>query len=602
LPQIPEVSDDPVVEAEYRAARSAFDAGKLDDAKTALEGFAAAHSDDPLAGPATLLLARIALAQGKPQAARELIAGLLPRGDATAQRALLYDAVALHALGQSAAAFQALLPLTGRLTDPAEADLLVEHLVGAAQDMGEPQKALVPLSQLLGYSPDEEQTVKLSERVKSCLQSVTSAKKLAPVLDELGNRSPILSEVTERFARLAIDEGAPDDARKALEKAMAAGTGPRPDIAQLLDELGSRMAVDMGTIGCILPMSGRSKLVGEQALRGVMLGADRVLLDKDGSRLAVILRDDTGDPAKAKAAVRNLVEQENVAAIIGPLDAAAATAAAEEAERLGVPLLTLSSRENRAPTTTVLRPFTSHRAEVRALLSRALLASARRVVLLVPDSDYGKLVANLSLEESKGLGLADPPIVYYPKDATSFAAEAKKAARLAPQSVLLADAAGKVALLAPALAAAGLWAAADPTSAPKGSLPVQLLVTSPGWSADLPRRAGRYLQGALFADYYESWFSPATQSFSALYADEYAAAPSFIAALGHDAALLVGAALQAAPKSRSAVRDWLVSKAVREATRLPLATSFGGFDKETGEPRAVPVLLRLEGSGVVVAP
>jgi ABC-type branched-subunit amino acid transport system substrate-binding protein/predicted negative regulator of RcsB-dependent stress response len=602
LPSLPDVSDDPVAEAEFRQARAAFEAGRLDDAKSAFESFVAARADDPLAGPASLLLARIELAQNRPQEARAILAELQKRNDATAQRALLYDAVALHALGQSAEALETLVPLTGRLTDPDEANLHIESLVGAASDLNQPAKALVPLSLLLGYSPSEPLAGRLRELVDTCLLSVSTAKELESVLLELEDKSPILEAVTVRYARLSIEERALDNAQKALERAVSAKLGRRAEIVRLLDELAASSQMDTRTVGCILPMSGRSKLVGEHARRGVMLGAERVQLGPEGDRLSVILRDDAGDPARAQEAVRNLVEQENVAAIIGPLDAASASAAAEEAERLGVPLLALSSRESRGPTTTLLRPFTSHRAEVRALLDRAVEAAARRVVLLVPDSDYGKLVAGLAREESQALGISGPQIVHYSKDANSFGAEAKQVAGLKPEALLLADSAGKIALLAPALAAAGVWSSLDASSGRSNAVSVLLLVTSPGWSSDLLRRAGRYLQGALFVTYFEPWISSSAQSFVALYNDEYAAVPNFIAALGHDAALLVGAALKAAPKSRGALREWLISSGPLEARSLPLATSFGGFDRGTGEPLATPWLLRVEGSEAVVAP
>lgn len=56
----------------------------------------------------------------------------------------------------------------------------------------------------------------------------------------------------------------------------------------------------------------------------------------------LVIRDSHLDEEKTKAAIRELVEMERVIAIIGPLARKTSEAAAEEAERLGVPLISLS--------------------------------------------------------------------------------------------------------------------------------------------------------------------------------------------------------------------------------------------------------------------
>ena len=56
----------------------------------------------------------------------------------------------------------------------------------------------------------------------------------------------------------------------------------------------------------------------------------------------LVIRDSHLDPQKTKSAIRELVELERVIAIIGPLARKTSEAAAEEAERLSVPLISLS--------------------------------------------------------------------------------------------------------------------------------------------------------------------------------------------------------------------------------------------------------------------
>ena len=65
-------------------------------------------------------------------------------------------------------------------------------------------------------------------------------------------------------------------------------------------------------------------------------------LKKTAGPWELVVRDSHLSPEKTKSAVRELVEKERVIAIIGPLTRKTSEAAAEEAERLRVPLISLS--------------------------------------------------------------------------------------------------------------------------------------------------------------------------------------------------------------------------------------------------------------------
>ena len=82
----------------------------------------------------------------------------------------------------------------------------------------------------------------------------------------------------------------------------------------------------------------------------------------------LIIRDSGGDPDLAVAAVRDLVLDHRVAAIIGPLSRVAAEAAAQEAEKLWVPIITLSQKEGVSEIGGyVFRYFLSNEQQARAL-------------------------------------------------------------------------------------------------------------------------------------------------------------------------------------------------------------------------------------------
>ena len=88
--------------------------------------------------------------------------------------------------------------------------------------------------------------------------------------------------------------------------------------------------------------------------------------------------------------------------------------------------------------------------------------------------------------------------VAYPPTTTNFVKEAEAALALEADALVLADAASRITLLAPALAAKGMWSVARGTKPPEGRA-VVYLVPSAGFDPSLTQSSRRYLQGALFA-------------------------------------------------------------------------------------------------------
>ena len=184
----------------------------------------------------------------------------------------------------------------------------------------------------------------------------------------LGGRPPS-ARVLLRMAERSLDAGDADGARNALERAQLLEL--REQDRGLLEMLSTRLVVreelnerDVlptyaelaaleaprfdgaeGTLGVVLPLSGRFAQYGEASLRGVML-ASGVFGADEGTRIRLIVRDSGGDGARAARAVRELAARPEVVAIVGPLLAAEAGPAADAAETAAVPLVTLTSRES----------------------------------------------------------------------------------------------------------------------------------------------------------------------------------------------------------------------------------------------------------------
>jgi ABC-type branched-subunit amino acid transport system substrate-binding protein len=166
--------------------------------------------------------------------------------------------------------------------------------------------------------------------------------------------------------------------------------------------------------------------------------------------------------------------------------------------------------------------------------------------------------------------------------------------------VFVPDAAARIALAAPALAAAGVLRAASKGPSDPAGAGAFLAAPAAGFSPDLVRRAGRYLQGALVVAHFVENAAPAAARFAEAYRAEYNGEPSHYAAYGHDAALLIEAAIASGAGGRPEIGRWLAARDADDAAALPLATRFTGFDS-AGAPTATPYVLRLVGDAWEVA-
>jgi ABC-type branched-subunit amino acid transport system substrate-binding protein len=146
-----------------------------------------------------------------------------------------------------------------------------------------------------------------------------------------------------------------------------------------------------GTLGVVLPLTGRYASYGEESLRGVLLAAG-IFGEETGSAVRVLVRNSAGDPSVAAAAVRDLARLEDVSAIIGPLRSSSSEAAARVAEEEGVPLIALTSLESIPKDRPhVFRIRTTPEDELRYLVDHAFeTLGARRFAVLYPEDNYGR--------------------------------------------------------------------------------------------------------------------------------------------------------------------------------------------------------------------
>jgi ABC-type branched-subunit amino acid transport system substrate-binding protein len=594
-PLVPDstLSDDPEVERNFRLAREAFEQGDFLAADQSFQALIEQNPDDPMARVATIYRARISIIEKDPAKARILLEPIVGDEDPIAERAAFYDGIALYKLRKWEKAAKRLAPFAGRMTDPEENRLLLDTLWKASLAYGNSSDAVVWLDQTIFHLSDEEEKESKMEFLEGICKKIDDIKTLKEIETQLDPKHSAWPLVMARIAELYFDAEEFGLASRTLNKVKRKERSDVQAVQVMESVLEKRSFVDLSSLGLIVPLSGRSRLVGEAVLKGVMLGAKTTSVGPDPrSSLTVVIRDSGGNPEQAAKAVEELVFSEHVAAILGPVDGSVAEAAAQKAEELGVPMIALSIKDDLPNGKQyVFREFGSNSTEVQSLVAAAKRLGNRKYGILYPNSGYGLAMRDLFANElaKQGLKLTIES-VYVPGEKV-FVETAQDLAKAKFDAVFIPDKAANIALIAPALAAAGLW------SAPTGGEPagpgraIQILLPSTGLSPDLVRRAGRYLDGALFTSFFFKDTSASAAKFTQLFVSKYGTEPNYLAGFGYDATVLVASAIASGASNREEIRRWLTESGKSRA--LPLTTPFNGFSNN-GEPLALPFVLQLK--------
>jgi branched-chain amino acid transport system substrate-binding protein len=297
------------------------------------------------------------------------------------------------------------------------------------------------------------------------------------------------------------------------------------------------------TIGCILPLSGRNAAYGNRALDAVLLAAGVFNASKE-TRVRILIEDSRSEPAIAGAAVGRLAGA-GVTCILGPLGSQEALEAATEAQRLKIPILTLTQREGITGIGDyVFRNFLTAAMQVRTIVQYARTElGLRQFAVLCPDDPYGNEMARLFREEvlRRGGGIWKEKV--YKTDQTDFTEEILALGGVASVSpgtdvamgtlpkpspdfdaLFIPDSHDRVSMIVPQLAYYDLTK-------------IRLLGTS-GWnSPELLKADPSLLEGSVFVDgFFIDSFRPEVNDFIENFYRAYERQPDAMEALVYDAA------------------------------------------------------------------
>jgi len=291
-------------------------------------------------------------------------------------------------------------------------------------------------------------------------------------------------------------------------------------------------------IGCLLPLSGPHRALGDRSLQGIQLA-----LGDD----SLVVKDTHGSPETARSAFEELGGRSDVAAVIGPLRSNEAEVVAPLAEPAHMPLLLLAQRDG-LTNSFVFQPVMTRDHQASALATYATRAHWRQFGVLAPNDKYGREFTDhfRAAVEARG-GRVSWSDSYDPRKhdvalSVEHAREQRNRGNL--DAVFIPDTAAN------AIAVGGALRHAMPD--------IGLLGPNDWDDPATLATGGTAIDGAVFvAGFYPDSHRPATRAFDEAFRQAHDTTPDIFVAQAYDAAILVREALQHEAVSRQALVDVL---------------------------------------------
>jgi ABC-type branched-subunit amino acid transport system substrate-binding protein len=413
--------------------------------------------------------------------------------------------------------------------------------------------------------------------------------------------SPYLPHVTHQMASLYLKDNQLEKA-ESMAMALVRSTPEQLWVSRgraILERIEQEMSVRKNVIGCLLPLSGPYAIYGQEVLNGIQLGMGLWNPSATEQGIELVIKDTRGEAEDAILGVEELVREERVIAIIGPLASKAILGAARKAQELGVPIVTLTQKEDiTAEGEMVFRNYLTPSREIQSLVEKAVNGlGLKRFAIFYPDNRYGHTSMNLFWDRVDELGGTITSVESYDPDETDFAIEIKKMVGLhywrprlieltvrqenqmrwenevqekhpseenpAPivdfDAIFIPDAPQRVALIAPQFPFYNIF-------------DVRLLGTRLWQSTELIDQAKDYVKGAIFpVAFFTEGQSNGLEEFVELYRNNYESEPTDMAANGYDTIRLLKAVMNDGDGVHT--RRGLQRKLVR----------YDGFDGVTGK-------------------
>jgi branched-chain amino acid transport system substrate-binding protein len=195
-------------------------------------------------------------------------------------------------------------------------------------------------------------------------------------------------------------------------------------------------------IGAIVSRSGAAATYGDEIARGYDLAVDELNARGGvrGRRLELLYRDDSTNPEMGMTALRDLVERERVAVVLGAVSSRVTLRLAAYCERRRVLLLSPSASTPQLSDAGeyIFRTYPSDVLEGASMADFARDLGLDRVAILAVDSDYGSSLADAFAERFRAAGGSVVAVLTFPEGNNDALSDAVKAiAALSPRGLYI---------------------------------------------------------------------------------------------------------------------------------------------------------------------
>lgn len=534
-------------EALWQKAETEFKTGKVPTAIALWERIVQQYPRNMISARALHRVGTIYLDQGQPERALQYYDYLIytyPRWDAVQQaqldrlRALSMTGRKKQAMKEAPALWEA---SAGRPEVQVGLSRLMAGLYGAEGDLEEALQWLaagIPLAR----TPEEKRV--LSQTALEVLKGRDEGtlKKLL----KRNAADPTRIYIEFQLAQLEMQQGKADTAKERLRVLLAQNPGhplaPQIQAAMrgaVVDTVAvSGLPLNSDRIGALLPVNGPNAKYGELVLRGLTLATTEWNERHSNERISLVVKDAQTDPQQAKRSLEELARKDGVLAVVGPLGSPTTKAVAPLADQLGMPLLTLTQKEeDSADDSYVFYVFLDYEKMVHRLVKycRERLGYTK-FAALYPDDRYGQKLSKDFSESVREMGGEMLASVSYKEKSTDFKDAIQKLLTIAKknqppsgtdatpfEALFIPDQVQTVSLIAPQL----------PYNNVVG---VTLLGTNLWGEGPLVQSGGVYVEQAIFATpYLADAPSQHVRYFREKYEETYQATPSYLEAQAFDA-------------------------------------------------------------------
>ncbi len=332
-------------------------------------------------------------------------------------------------------------------------------------------------------------------------------------------------------------------------------------------------------LGCILPLSGPLKEIGNQVLQGIQLSLDRFNGMFQEEKVGLLVKDSGGDAFRAKMEMEELARDPDVLAVIGPLTSRAVVESVPVAEEHHLPLITPAATADGIGGLgdDIFRNAMTNASQGRAIARYAVEElGLHYFVVLYPDDRYGTELADVFSEEIIQLGGEILCQVSYKRGSVDFKPEIRKIIEVDMEGILSRNA-DMISLddyskeewfrnYFPSFDAIYLPGYAEdvglivPQLAYYNVEPVQLLGSHRWNSMELIRRGEQYVEGAVFTD---GFFVNSPHTDISEFVDRYrrfsGEDPTLFSAQAYDSSEMILQVLFNGARSREGIREGLLA-------------------------------------------